>query len=81
MQENTVSITSNIKRFVWQLCSLIGHSYFYAISQPVFEMKVRFAALAWLPLVHEIESKVDAEFKYIAKLNPFIELRLQLDIV
>ena len=62
-------------------CSLIGGSYFYAFFQPVLELKVEFAAKPWLPLVLEIESEAIAEITDIAKISPFIELRLQLTIV
>ena len=62
-------------------CSLIGGSYFCAFFQPVLELKVKFAAKPWLPLVLEVESKAVAELTDIAKIRPFIELRLQLAIV
>ena len=62
-------------------CSLIGGSYFCAFVQPVLELKVEFASKPWLPFVLEIENKAIAELTDIAKISPFIELRLQLAIV
>ena len=44
------------------------------------ELKIEFAAKVWLPLVHEIERKIVAEFSDVAKLTSSIELRLQLPI-